>query len=43
MPGYFISFNDEGTPNDEIKSKIKDKFSQLEIQLVNLSKYYLLL
>jgi hypothetical protein len=34
MPGYFISFNDEGTPNDEIKSKIKDKFSQLEIQLI---------
>jgi hypothetical protein len=36
MPGYFISFDDDGKPGDEIKSKIKDKFSQFEIQLVNL-------
>jgi hypothetical protein len=34
--GYFISFDDDGIPGDEIKSKTKDKFSQLEIQLVNL-------
>jgi hypothetical protein len=38
MPGYFISFDDEGIPSDETKSKIKDKTSQLEIQLVNISK-----
>ncbi len=41
MPGYFISFDDDGKSGDEIKLKTKDKFSQLEIQLVNISKYYL--
>ena len=35
MPGYFISFDDDGVPGDENKLKIKEKFSQLEIQLVN--------
>lgn len=34
MPGYFISFDEDGNPGDENKLKIKDKSSQLEIQLV---------
>ena len=34
-PGYFISFDDDGVCGDELKSKSKDKFSQLEIQLVS--------
>ena len=34
MPGYFVSFDDDGVCGDELKSKSKDKFSQLEIQLV---------
>ena len=36
MPGCFISFDDDGTVGDEMKSKIKEKFAQLEIQLVNI-------
>lgn len=36
MPGYFISFDEEGTPGDEAKLKTKEKCSQLEIQLVNI-------
>jgi len=43
MPGYFISFEDDGTVGDEIKSKTKEKFSQLEIQLVNILKSFILL
>jgi len=35
MPGYFISFDEDGNPGDENKLKIKDKSSQLEIQLVD--------
>ncbi|CAF0907173.1 unnamed protein product [Adineta steineri] len=34
MPGYFISFDEEGTLGDEVKTKTKEKFSQLEIQLI---------
>lgn len=34
MPGYFISFDEEGAPGDETKLKTKEKCSQLEIQLV---------
>jgi hypothetical protein len=40
MPGYFLSFGDDGTPGDEIKLKTKEKFSQFEIQLV---KYFVIL
>ena len=36
MPGYFISFDDEGQLVDEAKLKTKDRFSQFEIQLVSL-------
>ncbi len=43
MPGYFISFEDDGTVGDEFKSKTKEKFSQLEIQLVNILKSCILL
>lgn len=39
MPGYFISFDDEGVRSDEIKTKTKDKCSQLEIQLVSYSVF----
>jgi hypothetical protein len=35
MPGYFISFDDEGQPADEAKLKTKERFSQFEIQLVS--------
>jgi hypothetical protein len=34
-PGYLISFDDDGKPGDEIKSKTKEKCSQFEIQLVS--------
>ena len=34
MPGYFLSFDEDGTPGDEIKLKTKDTVSQFEIQLV---------
>ena len=34
QPGYFICFDDEGIPGDEIRTKTKDRFAQLEIQLV---------
>jgi hypothetical protein len=37
MPGYFIGFDDEGQPGDEIKLKAKEKFGQFEIQLVSLN------
>jgi len=43
MPGYFISFEEDGTVGDEVKSKTKEKFSQLEIQLVNILKSCILL
>ena len=33
-PGYFISFDEDGSTADEIKIKTKEKFSQFEIQLV---------
>lgn len=35
MPGYLISFDENGVPGDEAKLKTKDKGSQFEIQLVN--------
>jgi hypothetical protein len=34
MPGCLISFDDDGMPNDEYRSRIKDRSAQLEIQLV---------
>jgi hypothetical protein len=34
--GYFMSFDDDGTPGDETKLKTKEKFSQFEIQLVKI-------
>lgn len=34
MPGYFLSFDENGVPGDEMKLKTKDKGSQFEIQLV---------
>jgi hypothetical protein len=39
MPGYFISFDDDGEPCDEIKLKAKDRFSQFEIHLVSLAAF----
>ena len=36
MPGHFVTFDDDGVPGDETKAKTKDKFAQLEIQLVRL-------
>ncbi|CAF1250019.1 unnamed protein product [Adineta ricciae] len=33
-PGYFISFDEDGSTADEIKIKTKEKFSQFEIQLI---------
>ena len=36
MPGYFVTFDDDGVPGDETKAKTKDKFAQVEIQLVRL-------
>jgi hypothetical protein len=41
MPGYFISFDDEGQLSDEIKLKTKERFAQFEIHLVSLSTYLL--
>jgi len=41
MPGYFVSFDDEGQLSDEIKLKTKERFAQFEIQLVSLSAYLL--
>jgi len=35
MPGYFVSFDDEGQPNDEIRLTNKDRFAQFEIHLVS--------
>ena len=37
MPGYFLTFDDDGVPGDETKAKTKDKFAQVEIQLVSRS------
>lgn len=37
MPGYFLSFDDEGVPCEETKLKAKERFAQFELQLVSLS------
>jgi hypothetical protein len=37
MPGYFISFDDEGEPSSDSKLTTRERFSQLEILLVSLS------
>ncbi|CAF3310329.1 unnamed protein product [Rotaria socialis] len=34
VPGYFLSFDDEGTPADGVKTKNKEKLFQFEIQLI---------
>ncbi|CAF3895383.1 unnamed protein product, partial [Adineta steineri] len=34
MPGYFVNFNDDGVPSEDIKLKTKEKFGQFEIQLI---------
>lgn len=43
-PGYFLNFDEEGVSGDENKAKIKDKYTQFEIQLVSsflfFVKYY---
>lgn len=36
MPGYFVTFDDDGVPGDETNAKTKDKSAQVEIQLVRL-------
>ncbi|CAF1173350.1 unnamed protein product [Rotaria sp. Silwood1] len=34
VPGYFLSFDEDGVPGDGIKTQIKEKFFQFEIQLI---------
>ncbi|CAF4584417.1 unnamed protein product, partial [Rotaria sp. Silwood2] len=34
VPGYFLSFDEDGTSGDGIKTKIKEKSFQFEIQLI---------
>ncbi len=35
MPGYFVSFDDDGQPGDEKIIRTKERFSQFEIHLVS--------
>jgi hypothetical protein len=37
MPGYFISFDDEGQPSEGVQLTTKERVAQLEIFLVRLS------
>lgn len=36
-PGHFLNFNEDGTPGNALQMKLKDRSSQLEIQLVHFS------
>jgi hypothetical protein len=38
MPGYFLSFDDEGEPNVDIKLKTKERFAQFELHLVSFER-----
>lgn len=40
MPGYFISFDDEGQPGEDLRLKTKERFAQLEIQIVSIRKIH---
>lgn len=40
-PGYFLNFDEEGVSGDENKAKIKDKYTQFEIQLVSSFLFFL--
>jgi hypothetical protein len=39
-PGYFISFDDDGQPCDDIRLKTKERYAQFEIHLVSHSKIF---
>ncbi|UJR15223.1 hypothetical protein I4U23_002182 [Adineta vaga] len=34
MPGYFLNFDDDGVPCEDMKLKTKDRLAQLELQLI---------